>query len=391
MAETKAALGIGWGINSITGWGVLGLNIMLQLLAGQKYLPVPFLRPKLNGLGDDQRAALDPALRAYDNLKRQTAGMGSGHRWRTDMPAIFGLVGDFIGYEAGSGTENHAIIFIASDDFTEAGKERARRYDRIVAGCAFCARLVESAGVTPVGVWHQGIDTSIFKPAKVERELRNRFVIYSGGKLEYRKGQDMVIAAYRAFHSRHPDSLLICHWPTQHPVLAEDFAQSPLLRSSPSEEEARSGEVSQWLIREGLPENSFRVMKFMGNNSVPMIIRQSDAALFPSRAEPGTNLVAMEAAACGVPVILSNNTGHKDLIAAVPSYVLSHQSPVTIKVHGGTHPDWGDSSVDEIVERLEEVYSGRDRAKQIGIEGAAAMEDFAWQKQVPRLLDLLEL
>ncbi len=391
MTDSKRALGIGWQINSFSGWGVLGHNLSLQLLLGDRYLPIPLVPPRLEGFRDAQLAAIETVLQGHKEFKRQTANEKANTRWQVNMPVIIALDGDFIPSANVTGSETNGIIFVADDDFSEAGKARARRCDRIVAGSSFCAKMVESAGVTPSGVWHQGIDTSVFKPTDVTLKAGDRFAVYSGGKLEYRKGQDLVIAAFREFHARHPNSLLICHWPTMHPHLAKELARSPLLRGIPSEEEARSGNIGPWLMREGLPENSFSVPKFFGNTSVPKIMRLADAALFPSRAEPGTNLVAMEAAACGVPVILSDNTGHKDLIAAVPSYVLSHQSPVTAIIERGPHPDWGESSVEEIVDQLEKIYSDRELAKQIGVEGAAAMKDFAWEKQVPRLLDLLDL
>ena len=50
------------------------------------------------------------------------------------------------------------------------------------------------------------------------------------------------------------------------------------------------------------------------NAGMPRILRECDVAVFPNRAEGGTNLVAMKCMACGVPTILSANTGHLDLI-----------------------------------------------------------------------------
>jgi hypothetical protein len=37
-------------------------------------------------------------------------------------------------------------------------------------------------------------------------------VIFSGGKLEFRKGQDIMVAAFKRFHARHPDSMLMVAW-----------------------------------------------------------------------------------------------------------------------------------------------------------------------------------
>ena len=44
------------------------------------------------------------------------------------------------------------------------------------------------------------------------------------------------------------------------------------------------------------------------------LLKQADLAVFPNRCEGGTNLVAMEAIACGVPTVLSANSGHLDLL-----------------------------------------------------------------------------
>ena len=43
----------------------------------------------------------------------------------------------------------------------------------------------------------QGVDTAVFNPIPVPRLINARLVIFSGGKLEIRKGQDIVIHAFR--------------------------------------------------------------------------------------------------------------------------------------------------------------------------------------------------
>ena len=51
------------------------------------------------------------------------------------------------------------------------------------------------------------------------------------------------------------------------------------------------------------------------NRQLPHLIKQADVAVFASRCEGGTNLMAMETLACGVPTLISANTGHLDLLA----------------------------------------------------------------------------
>ena len=63
----------------------------------------------------------------------------------------------------------------------------------------------------------QGIDQTIFHPAPKSNMFGDRFVVFSGGKLEYCKGQDIVIAAFKIFQKLDLEALLItvCHnfWP----------------------------------------------------------------------------------------------------------------------------------------------------------------------------------
>jgi glycosyltransferase involved in cell wall biosynthesis len=106
-----------------------------------------------------------------------------------------------------------------------------------------------------------------------------------------------------------------------------------------------------------------------------------DVALFPNRAEGGTNLVAMEAMACGVPTILSRNTGHTDLIEDENCYPLVEQRPLSGEEAGfGGVAGWGESDIDEIVEALERVYAHREEARQRGLAGAATLGQFTWAR-----------
>src|SRR5215813_2750323 len=59
--------------------------------------------------------------------------------------------------------------------------------------------------------------------------------------------------------------------------------------------------------------------------------------------------------ACGVPTILSANTGHMDLIERNAAYSLKKQGPITFSNKKETidAEGWGESDIDEIIETLE--------------------------------------
>jgi glycosyltransferase involved in cell wall biosynthesis len=94
----------------------------------------------------------------------------------------------------------------------------------------------------------------------------------------------------------------------------------------------------------------------------------------------------MECMACGVPTILSANTGHLDLVDDTRCYVLRSQAPAKpTSMFKGTD-GWGESDVDEVVECLEAVYQHRDQAQHRATAAAEFMHDWSWEKQVARLV-----
>jgi glycosyltransferase involved in cell wall biosynthesis len=128
-------------------------------------------------------------------------------------------------------------------------------------------------------------------------------------------------------------------------------------------------DIRRWVADNGIDPASVIELFAMPNQMMPTILREMDVAIQPSRAEACTNLPAKEAMACGVPVIIANNTGMKDLVTEDNCVSLVHQRPVPAGRGIGTE-DWGESSVDEIVEALERVYVDRAWARSLGSTAA---------------------
>jgi len=122
----------------------------------------------------------------------------------------------------------------------------------------------------------------------------------------------------------------------------------------------------------------------MPNQMIPFILREMHCSLQPSRAEGCTNLVAMEAMACGIPVIVANNTGVKDLIAGSNCVALMQQGPVVHPDDRGTE-GWGESDVDEIVAALESLYQSLEMRRSVGAAAAEFMRPRTWAKHADEL------
>ena len=90
------------------------------------------------------------------------------------------------------------------------------------------------------------------------------------------------------------------------------LSMSPYLSSAPSKGDAES--IASWLECQGIPRRNVVVPGILNSAQLSSLLKQADLAVFPNRCEGGTNLVAMEAIACGIPTVLSANSGHLDLM-----------------------------------------------------------------------------
>ena len=122
-------------------------------------------------------------------------------------------------------------------------------------------------------------------------------------------------------------------------------------------------------------------------------MREANVAVFTNRCEGGTNLVAMEAMACGLPTIISKNSGHLDIIDSAHCYPLETQSavqPIAALFNGFDAPYWGESDVGEVVHQLQVVYDNYSEAKEKGKKAAAFMSNYSWGNQIKKVVDALE-
>ena len=213
--------------------------------------------------------------------------------------------------------------------------------------------------------------------------------MFSGGQLSIRKGQDLVLSAFRAFAGRHPDALLMTAWHSPWPDRAQSFAAHAAL---PLPALAPDGtlDVADWTARVGIPGRQFHDVGSIPNSELPAILGDADVAIFPNRAEGGTNLIAMECLASGIPTILSANTGHLDLIERTGTMTATLQRPVTYAIPGCRSPEgWGESEIEELVELLEQVYTSPDAARERAGHAAEAMRDLSWERQIRRLYEVV--
>ena len=158
----------------------------------------------------------------------------------------------------------------------------------------------------------------------------------------------------------------------------------------PKQGAAKRLDIVGWLEQNGIPRDAVHDFGIFPNHLMPEAFAQSDVALFTNRCEGGTNLVAMEAMACGVPCIIAANTGQLDLIDDGNCIPLLRQGPVEKTLGFSGTEGWGESDVAEVVDALEMAYSDRRKREEIGVRGALFMRDWSWEKVVRKILEFID-
>lgn len=254
--------------------------------------------------------------------------------------------------------------------------EAAKRWDHIVAGSRWCEDLLHKYGMPRTSTILQGIDAGRFN-VQPPRSEDGRFIVFSGGKFEFRKGQDIVIAAMRIFMQRHADVWLSCAWHNAWPHSLMTMQQSDVIKFS--WRDAHFSELlSETIQLNGLDQNRVLLHPPLDNCRMPMIYAASELGLFPNRCEGGNNMVMCEYMACGRTVIASDQTGQADIITAHNAWPLTIYRPVAAMIGTKNNGNWPEASVDEVVALLEQAYADRLALRSRGQVAANDMQRLNW-------------
>jgi len=364
-----------WEAASTFGWGILGLNIFFHWANDPDIAPL-----MVYNINKDNLVMIDPmrmsrinyAINRSNEFAQIISQVPLEKTVELNVTVIHGI-GNGLEPTRFRGTTNIGRLIFEDTRFVDFSS-KIDPYDVLLVASNWAKDIVESHTDKPVHIIHEGIDPSLFFPGPKSGILDpNRFYVFSGGKIEYRKAHDLVMAAFRIFGKQHPDAVLITSWHSPFPQISKGFKgilDHPLQLTA-------NGQINaiQWAIDNGIAPEQFFDIGPIPNQLMPQVLREMDVSLQPSRAEACSNLPVMEAMACGIPVILSNNTGHKDLVessernASEHCISLNEQRTVDSYLDWGTD-GWGESSVDEIVSCLEYIYQNRDIGQAIGRSGA---------------------
>lgn len=237
---------------------------------------------------------------------------------------------------------------------TDKAERNARQYDVLFTGSSWNTDKLRKAGIKRAETLLQGIDHERFKPQPPSE--RKGFVVFSGGKYEFRKGQDYVIAAMRLFMKMRSDVVLIASWANQWQQSIQTMNKSWLVDATDPMKD--------------IPQDRFINLPLVPNEQLPAVYQLAHIGLFPNRCEAGTNLVMCEFMSCARPVIATFAHGHRD--------VLDGPGPFHLKSVDYDPAGWFNPNVSDILTHLEHAYTHRDELLERGRQCAELTRHLTW-------------
>lgn len=289
------------------GWGICGLELTkaLNRVTGNQGAVQLFNTESRGGpLGEFVPLA-------WDTRYPYTVG-------ETMLHAITGPTMFPINQLVWSRKRNIGLCFIEDPDLAEHYIPVANNhFDHIITGSNWCTEELRKRGFPSVSTAIQGVDTSVFHP-NLESTPTDRFMIGSFGKFEYRKGQDIVIAAFKLLIDKHPDMHLVCGWGNLWPETMDSMEQSDLIKYCKVSGDWKT-RCKAVLLLNGISSSRYTLLDMVPHDQMAAAYRGVHLGLAVSRCEAGTNLPAMEMMACGVPVIGNSETGQRDIAMGLVS------------------------------------------------------------------------
>jgi tetratricopeptide (TPR) repeat protein/glycosyltransferase involved in cell wall biosynthesis len=287
------------------------------------------------------------------------------------------------------GKENFGYT-VFENELNSNSVANSNKYDKVITASTWDYNKLVAAGITNAGLLIQGIDPKMFYPDGTKRN-DNLFVIFSGGKFEIRKGQDLVLKAISILQKKYPDIILINAWYNSWVDSLRLMRYSKYIKY---EEKGNTWDefMNNIYCCNNIDPKKVFTLPLVPNRDLRKVYMKSDIGLFPNRCEGGTNLVMMEYMACGKPVIASFNSGHKDVLNENNSLMLKQMKEFKLfDSNTKLIADWEEPDIDEIIEKVEFAYNNRNFLSNVGNAAAETMKNFTWSATALNLLKIVGL
>jgi glycosyltransferase involved in cell wall biosynthesis len=237
------------------------------------------------------------------------------------------------------------------------GKEVLKDADKIIVVSNATKNYVLSLGADPekIEVLHNGVDLNRFKPQTgikdgIRKKLgipKDAIVVLTVRRLVYKNGIDTLIKSAEIAIKKNPTIVFL------------------VVGTGPDFDEIKT-KTKQMGI-----EKKFRLTGFVSDEDLPFYYNVADFFVLPSKSGEGLPLVALEAMACGLPVIATNVGGISEIMMEDYGKVVPPNAP--------------NSLAEAILEFSRMELSALKRDLRTMIE-----QKFSWDKNVTKLAEIYE-
>jgi glycosyltransferase involved in cell wall biosynthesis len=237
------------------------------------------------------------------------------------------------------------------------GKETLREADKIITVSNATKEYVLTLGAKPekIKVVYNGVDLERFRPMDAKRvEMRkklgisqNSTVFLTVRRLVYKNGIDTLIECANIAVKKNPKITFL--------VVGKGPDQSNV--------QMRAEQL-------GI-ENNFKLTGFVKDEELPFYYNAADFFVLPSKSGEGLPLVALEAMACGLPVIATNVGGISEILMENYGKLVAPNQP-------------------ELLAKAVLEFSGLNFSSRKKELRAIMEEKFSWDKNVDRLVEIYE-
>ena len=237
------------------------------------------------------------------------------------------------------------------------GKQVLKKADKIIVVSNATKKYVLSLGADPgkIEVLHNGVDIERFKPLPGVKEHMKK-------KLGISKDERVVLTVRRLVYKNGIDTLLES---AEIAVKKSSKLVFVVVGKGPDFEK-----IKEKILQLGMNRN-FRLTGFISDTDLPFYYNLADMFALPSKSGEGLPLVALEAMACGLPVIATDVGG--------TSEVMSEE-------YGKLVPP---NSSEAFAEALLE-FSNKDLAELKKVLRRTVEQKYSWDKNVEKLGEIYE-
>jgi hypothetical protein len=277
-------------------------------------------------------------------------------------------------FDRNTGRYRIGFTMLETDSLPPAWVEAANRMDEVWVPSSFNRDTFRSSGVAkPIHVIPLGIDPDYFNPSIRGHRLGSAFTFLSVSEWGERKAFEVLLKAFNDEFRSSEDVLLVCK--TSNTDAAVDV----------------TADVAGMKLRRNGGRIVFSLNETLPAHQLGALYRSADCFVLATRGE-GWCLPALEAMACGLPVIATDWSSQRDFMNAANSYPLRVEAlvPAIAKCPYYQGARWAQPSYEHLRTLLRHVYEHPEEARARGRQAAEdARSRWSWQQSARKILERL--